>query len=1087
VQRFDEEARAYRAEVQAQVQKRYEGHRRALADHFERAIASLETEERADREDAIARFEAFLAAYPDDPTYTPDTMFRLSELYYEKSNDEFKQASDAFREEAQRALAEGREPPAEPVKSYAPSIALYQRIITGFPSYRFLHGIHYLLAYCLGEMGQGPESRVAFRNLIELFPDSPFVPEAWVRLGDALFDDPQPGSLRQAAQAYSKLYAYPEHPLHARALYKLGWTSYRLDDYQAAVEAFARLLDHYVAQAKGSGRAPSGDVWPEAVQYTAISFADEKWGGVARARAFFDGLGGRPYQGEVLARLGDVYFDETRYALAVEAYREALRVEPLAPDAPRLRGRVVLALARDRRFEEEIAERQALVAAFSEGSPWWVANQGDPDRLLPVRELVATGLLRGATFHHAQAQQLKAQGRLEAAAAEYRLAAQAYGASLARDPRSRQAHELRYHYADCLYNSQAFDQAALAYAEVRDDPADERYRVEAALAAIISWEGAVTRQERSGQVAPRKLLVSKDRADQVPAGPLPLPEVYQGLVRDSDALASRWPDHPKAAAVAYKAGEVFYRYDDFEESRCRFEEVLARWPRSDEARYSANLIIEGHLATKDWKAVEQDSARLQGQEVARNAPLQASLQKSKLGGRFNRAMQAMEARRWEEAAGLFTALVEEDPRHEFADKALFNAAACYEGARRFESALKLYERISEAYPRSTLADEALFRAGFNAENTYDFEKAVDRYQALVERYPRSKHRKDALYDAARALESLQRYHESAAAYARYAAAFPDAEDAARTQFHAALLHEKTQAWGQEVAALREFERRFGRTKEHELLVQAQLKIGLASKQLGDDRAARAAYAATVAGFARRGLKPELHVRAAAAAAEARFRLAEYEFERYDAIALPATTDPNRLKKALDAKLAEAKRVAALYDEVGAYKRPDWILAAFYRKAYLLERLAQTIYDAPVPAEYKRPGQEEYLAAYQDGLARFAQPYEEQAVAVYVKAIEAARQLHVKNEWTHKIAESLARYRPREYPVLKEAKGRMATGDLSPVALADSAEGPTRRPAPVASPAPAGAAPTGAAPAGSPTTPAPVQNPPAAKLGGKVEK
>ncbi len=394
----------------------------------------------------------------------------------------------------------------------------------------------------------------------------------------------------------------------------------------------------------------------------------------------------------------------------------------------------------------------------------------------------------------------------------------------------------------------------------------------------------------------------------------------------------------------------------------------------------------------------------------------------------------------------------------------------------------------------------LFRVGFNAENTYDFEKAVDRYQLLVDKYQASKHRKDALYNAARAQENLQRYDAAAAAFARYAKAYPDAEDAARTQFHAALIYEKTQDWKKEIAALQEFNRRFARSKEHELLVQSQLKIALAQRELKDEKAARAGYAATVAEFAARGLKPETAVRAAAAAAEARFRLAEVEFEKYDAITLPATTDPKKLKRALEAKFNEAKRVAPLYDEIGKYKRPDWILAAFYRKAFLLERLAQTIYDAPIPPEYRKPGMEEFLAAYQDGLAQFAQPYEDRAVAVYVEAIGAARKLHVKNEWTKKIGESLARYRPREYPVLKEAKVRMVTEDVSPVAFADTVDGPTKRApppgpgdappaeAPPADPAAAGAPPAPGAPApGAPASSAPAPAAGDAKLGGGADK
>ena len=155
VRRFSDEGKAYRGEVQTLVKKQFEERRRFLADHYEQAITNLEGLERSERDSAIIRFEEFLSRYPDDPQFTPDAMFRLAELYYEKANDDFRLATENYRTEARQAMAEGREPPPEPMKSYAPSIALYQRLITGFPDYRFTHGIYYLLAYCLGEMGQG--------------------------------------------------------------------------------------------------------------------------------------------------------------------------------------------------------------------------------------------------------------------------------------------------------------------------------------------------------------------------------------------------------------------------------------------------------------------------------------------------------------------------------------------------------------------------------------------------------------------------------------------------------------------------------------------------------------------------------------------------------------------------------------------------------------------------------------------------------------------------------------------------------------------------------------------------------------------
>jgi TolA-binding protein len=1076
IELYAEEAAAFRSEAQELIRKEFESKRGFLAENYEQAVGGLEVLERTEREDAIAKFEEFIARYPDDPTFGPDAMFRLAELYYEKANDDYAVQLEAYQEESRRAQSEGRDAPPEPLKNYAPSIALYQRLSTQFPDYRFTHGVYYLLAYTLGEMGQGDESRVAYQTLIQRFPDSPFVPEAWVRLGDWYFDAVEADSLTNAAVAFSRIYAYPEHALYARAIYKLGWTYYRMDQFEEAVRAFVYLLDHYVERSKVTGEKAGGDVWPEAVQYTAISFADENWGGVDKAKAFFEANGHRPYEGEVFARLGDVYFEETRYLQAVESYRQVLALDPFGPDAPRVHAKIVQAWAKDRRFDLEAAERENFVAAYEEGGAWWERNKGDPDLVAQVRDVSEKSLIRAASFRHAQAQKYKEEGNLEVAVSEYRGAARAYGDYLKRYPHSRDAYELTYKYADCLYNALDFEQAARVYARVRDFPND-RFRAEAAVSAVISWEGEITRLQRLGRLEDRKVLLSTDREGGAPAVEA-IPTAWGNLVRDSDAFLELLPKHEKAPAVAYKAGEVFYKYGDYDEARCRFEQVVAGYPTTEVAVFGANLIIESYLTQKDWAAVEEASTRLQSSEVAKNKELYTTLQKFKLGGRFKRAMQLMDAKDYEPAARLFLALVAEEPRHEFADKALYNAASCYEGGRRFESALKLYERIAVEYPESVLADGALFRVAWNAENTYDFDKAVDRYLALVEQYPKSKHRKDAVYNAARSLENLQRYDQAAAAFARYALLYPDAEDAARTQFHAALIYEKTQDWKREITALQEFMKRFSRTKETELLVQANLKVAAAWRELKEEKRARDGYAATLAEFAARGLRPDASPRAAAAAAEARFRLAEIDFEKYDRITLPATTNTKKLKQALDAKFAEAKKVAPQYDDVMRYKRPDWTLAAFYRKAYLLERLAQTIYEAPPPPEYKRKGQEEFLAAYQDGLAQFAQPFEDQAVNVYVQAIEAARKLHVKNEWTKRIGESLSRFRPKEYPVLKEPRARFLSDDLAPVSWADSPDGPKRHeeapPAPAA-PAPAeAAAPGETAPAPSAPAAAPAQ-------------
>jgi TolA-binding protein len=1068
LRRFEEERRTWRAEARSLAEAELALRRREASLRHEAKVAPLEAEDRRRRDAVIARLEELVRRYPDDKTFTPDALFRLAELLYERGEEEWAAAMARWQEATVAAVKAGGEPPPEPAKNHAPAIALYQRLLTRFPGYKLNHAVQYLLGYCLGEMGQAAEAERAYRALVARWPASPFVPEAWMRVGDHHFEGSGAAALRRAEEAYAKVQGFPESRLLPRALYKLGWTRYRLDDYPGAVEAFGTLLDRDAAlQAKGE---PRGDVWPEAVQYTALSFA-EGGGGVDGARAWFARKGRRPWAAEVYRALGEVLFEQTRGAEAIAAWRLALAEDPLAEGAPALHARIVAALVRDGRAEDEVAEREAIARGYADGGPWAERNRERAEALREARDLVDASLLRAATWRQARAKELARDRR---APDEYRAAAALYAEYVRRFPRARNVHELSYARADCLFAAGDFAEAALAYARLRDEPSAARWRGDAALAAVIASEREVQRQTAEGRIPARQVPVAKERG----AAPLPprapLPDAAEALVRESDAYLARLPRGEKAPAIAYKAGELFYAWGDLEEARCRLEEVAQRWPSAEVAPLAATLVVESHLVTGDWEAMEKAAARLQGEAVAKDGALAAELQRFKLGGRFQRAMALMEARAWTDAARLFTALVAEDPAHEFADEALYNAASCLESDRRFESALKLYDRIAGEYPRSPFADEALFRVAWNAENAYDFDQAVDRYLLLVDRYPGSKRRKDALYNAARSLENLQRYDRAAEAFARYAALYPDAEDAARTQFHAARIHEKTGDWRRAAEALREFVRRFGGGREAELVVQAHLRVGLAEAELRNAAAARAAWEEATAEFARRGLKPEAHPRAAAAAAEARFRLAEIEFARYDAIALPATTSPKKLQAALEAKLGELKRVAPLYNEVKRYKRPEWTLAAFYRQAFLLERLAQTLYEAPVPPELQKAGQEEYLAAYQDQLAQFAQPYEDQAVAVYVQALAAARELHVKNEWTRKVAESLARYRPREYPILKDPRGRMLHDDVSPAALAGSPLGagpPAAAPAPAAAP-PAVAAPPPVAATGAPRKEAP---------------
>jgi TolA-binding protein len=1040
-ERWAAEAAEYRQDVQLLIERKYEDKRAALSDSYEAQLRELEDDERLQRKDAIERFARFVERYPDEPRYTPDAMFRLAELYFEEAKDNQRLAQRDY-EETLRGLPSGEEPPPEPKVAFEKSIALYGQLIAKFPQYKLLDAVYYLLAYVLDQQGDPDAAREIFAEVIQRFPQSHFVPEAWMRIGEHYFDttdEDATAALLSAAKAYGHVLERPDHPLYDKALYKLGWTWYRLDKYDDAVSSFIKLIDYYEGKEAGSA-----ELRAEALQYTAVSFADEQWGGVEKAQAFLTKLGGRSWEPELFHKLGDIYFDQSKHTLAIEAYRVVLSKSPNAPDAPLIQQRLVQAYERDREFDKAWKERDLLVKKFSEESPWFQINKTNPDVIAKTRQLMERSIYSSAVFHHQQAQAYKKAGKLDLALREYQQATLAYGTYLQRFPHAKNLYESQFYYAETLYNSLQFTQAAGMYARVRDDQTDGRYLNESAYAVVLSLQHEADRLERAGKLQTPVLRKAADRPEGSKIDPQEVPDLLQQQIAASDLFVRLLPKDDKAPELAYRSAEIYYRFDQFDEARKRFAAVLLAFPGSEVAEYASNLTLETYLAEKDWQRVEEFSAeRLKGVNGKLNPKRRAELSGISVGARFKRAQALLDAKKYEEAAKLFLAVVDDDPHVEFADKALNNAAFCYQQELRYDSALRLYERLFTQYPKSPLADTALFLVGFSAEKSFDFDKAIKEYEKLVENYPQSQKRADALYNEAHALERLQRYAEAQKAYARYAKLFPDKPDAPAMLFQGALVAERTKDYKQEIVELTDFIKRFHRNeKQGERVVQSYLKIGLAFQKLGSEASARQSFTDACFEFDRRkfGAQDAL---AAASAAEARFNLAEQTLLGYDRIRIEAHGQGNKfeksLKAALNKKAEEREKVLAQYRDVAVkYKRPDWIVAALYRVGYIDERFSAALTEAPVPPELKKLG-EEYVAQYQDTLSQASIPIDERALSAYKKAIETARELKIANEWTRKILESLDKYDHKSYPLMKDAKAEFLLEPLYPVSGSEGAQ------------------------------------------------
>jgi TolA-binding protein len=1043
VEDFQEQTKSYKKEVQLIIERKYEEQRKAVVGSYNRAISELEEEENQRRLEAIAVFEKFLAKYPDDASYTPGALWRLAELYYEKSKVDYSEEEDQFDSElAAFNRGETKVEPLPPMPHFEGTISLLQRLIQGFPNYNLVDGAYYLLAYCLQEQGESDEAQASYVAFIERFPKSKFLPEIWTRLGESYFEDPD--KLDKAIDAYLHVLAYPDSRMFDKALYKLAWTYYKVDRFQEAVERFDQLISWSDAGAEETaeeGELTRGELRKEAMQYLSISFAEDDWegSGVQNARAFFHKLGGRGYEGEFYRKVGEVYFVNAKYDKSIEAYRESIRRYPLDPDNPKLMGYIVDSYFRLQQPEQATKAQEELIKLFGPDSKWRKVNKDNPEALAAADKLAENALYTAAVRHHTLAQRFKEAERPEEARHEYDQAAKVYAAYLTQFPDTRDAYKLTFYLAECHYYSLDFKNAAVAYTKVRDSAAGTDLLAESANSVVLSYINLVKEAEAGGQLGPLKVYTSKDRPKEMEIKEQPIPELRKRLIEACDVYVEKLPTDEQSGNMAFRAARIFYAYDHLEKARERFSAIVAESKDDDLVTSSINLIIESYLVTQDWGEVETWSRKLAA--LSRNPQQKKALKEFELGARFNKANQLMAAgkelleadkqenaqEKLDSAAEEFTRLVNDDPRGKTSDKALNNAALCYTWSNRPISAGRIYERIVKDYPRSEFADQALFLMAGSAETSYQFQRAIDNYLKLVNNYKDSKFRADSLYNASVALEGDQQYLRAAKSYERYAKLFKDRPDAADNFFRAGVVLEKQKAWRKVIDLYGRFTRTYRRDPaQREKIVQAQMKIAEAWAKLDNDRKALKGYREALKLYHRYRL-PE-GGRAAEAAAKAKFLLIEVALEKYEDITFEV--HPRKLKKTLDYKAVTLKKMEDKYKTIFDYKRVQWTLASYYRMGYLYENFANVLVNSPCPRGLNQEECDVYKAKLED----FAEAPIKKAVEAYQLTMEKSAAFKVVNDWTEKAYESLNRYEPLQFPLQKEPEEAMVVDRHAPLPM-----------------------------------------------------
>ncbi len=1084
--RYSGELKDYQGTIDSIVEAEYKKRMAEVNSKYDQRINALEAVERQRRLDAIATFEKFIERYPNRKGYTPDAMFRLAELYFEKANDDYLVADEEYQVKmAQYESGKVPEMPEPPQRDYSKPIAVFDQLVTDWPDYRMLDGAFYLLAYSELKMGNPERARNLFTRLVEERPESEFVPEAYVRIGEYYFDySDGPDGLRKAREAYESVMPYKDSKFYDKALYKLAWTYYRLDQFDRAIGEFKRLVEYSDEQKRKTGR--SGSVLrAEAVQYIAVSLAEEDWNldgmvddqfGLERVQQYLDG--DNQYNREVMVELVDFLFENTRYDVAADVINLALGKYPRHPKNPQLHEKLVLAYMRDGQTDKAFAERSKMMDYYGPESDWFELQEraGNEEAVRYANNLVRDNLIQSATWYHEQAQKLKNeavvredQQLLAEARQKYATAATAYERFLARYPNDKDIYQWNFYYAECLYYSGDYLPSYEQYRVVRElDIRDNKYQEVSAFNAIKALEFKLGELAKQGEI-PGKAVgqdaaeeaaavaegqQSADTAEAEAAGeagnqnveikPEDIPDLVMKYVTAMDRYIvlqlENDEDDMLEVKLAFQAAKIFYDFKHFPRARDRFAWIVDQYPESEYGTYAGSLILETYRREKDYENLAKWAEKLEG--VIKTEEVLKEIEAFKLGARFKSAEKLFAEGKYDKAAEEYIRLVEQKPDYRFASKALNNAAVAYENIGKYDSAMKLYEQVYSDYPDDPLAGYALYRVAVNAERFFEYDKAIQTYMLFYEKYDDDdlqdlpiqnfsvpEKRKNSLKGAGVLSANLQRYEEAARLYRQFVRTYPNDEDADAIQWRTVENLEKAGDTDGTFDAIETYRREYGTAQNLDRVFEGMMKIADYHRERDDRRKATKWYEDILETYDSRDTTQADNTNFYAA--KAQFMLSNYVFADWDALKIEGSLSQQKTR--LEEKLARAKEVRTAFDKVFQYKNLEWSLAANFRVGSLYQQFATALYNVPIPFE---PGTEEYNI-YITQLEDYAIPYEDKAIERYEKNIQMARDRKVVNEWTKKTLEQLNSYMPDKYPLYKEERRAVRHRTLSGASFLDT--------------------------------------------------
>ncbi len=824
--------------------------------------------------------ERLLASKPDYKVID-EILVRLADLYYYQAKDQYLTEMESFDNAIfQYERGEITQLPEEPKMDYSSSLNIYQRIIDEFPQSELIDDAIYNKGFLYEEMIQKNKAIQVYKYLIDAYPKSQYVPESYMRLGESYFNPPN-NDLDQALQYYKKVLDYPKSPRYDEALYKMGWTYYRLSEYPQAISYFTTLVEGTENLRKGAQEALENraDLYDEALEYMAISFID--FGGESKAASYLTGSGNPRWGWDMLNTMGDAYMQQKEeYLLAVETYQRLLNYDPIHQSSPEVQKKIIDCY---RILEDEQAafsERQKLFVQYRAGSTWWNANTNEEVKLRAYR-LAESSARDNINYMMKKSKDLNSailyqktlelgQSYLNSFPEDMHAYMVRWNVALILDTKLHRYKEALQEYLtiSMVYNSEQYEEFARnnGLASIQD----------AAANAIVVADTLVAQEKRLVAKQGGSQPIIEEQGVLTERDPVPLTASESWLAMSYDNFIKLFPFDENTPQILSNAGALYYTHNQFTEALRYFKTLIKYFPQSEEVDNAQYAILESYFGKQDFQSVEllakrilQSNASDEIKDKARKRMGEAIFLNAELLSTHGAGNKAAEE---------YFRMATEVPNAEFADRALFNAGQEYDKANQYGEAIRTYELLKSSYPASSYMTDALNNLAYNYGELGNFQKAAENYEMFYNKSGNEKEKQDALYNAWIFYVKAENWQKALTTGKLFATTYSDAKEATTVYFRCGEYAQNLKAYEVATHIFEDFAVRFPNTG---IAVEAFYRLGTIQQELGDTDKAVEFY--NRAYLKNESLKSSGQKANAFFAAEALFMQATLNFQKFQQI------------------------------------------------------------------------------------------------------------------------------------------------------------------------------------------------------------